>query len=168
MANLEIERKWALECNGKPNVLAPFKEEHAVYQWYIAVDENTQVRVSQRKESYGDRYTLNIKTGNGLSRKEVRIDITYKDFLALIAQCDTEIVPIKKHLYVYRLPYGHELEVSHVDDSWWYSEVEFQNETEASNFDIKPYFDNCTITERTGDKQYAMKNYWKRTRLAEV
>lgn len=163
MANFEIERKWTLE-GGKPNVLAPFKEEHVVYQWYIAVDTETQVRISQRKEPYGDRYTLNIKNGNGLSRKEVRIDITYKDFLELIAQCDVETAPIKKHLYVYYLPFGHELEVSQVDDDWWYSEVEFRDEAEAAAFNAEPYFEGCTVVDRTGDSTYAMKNYWKRTR----
>lgn len=170
MVKLEIEKKWYLKGEGeiKPRPTILLKESHVLYQWYIVADNYSQVRVSRRIEAYGDRYTLNIKNGNGLVRKEVMIDITYKDFLKLIAQCDVEIAPIKKELFVYYYQ-GKELEVSRVDDSWYYAEVEFDNEEEASSFDISDCFDSdVEVINKTHDPNFMMKNYWRRTRLMMV
>lgn len=165
MATMEIERKWSINTSTLPRVHGDtnFKEEHVIEQWYLVADDESQVRVSHRHENKGSRYTLNIKNGNGLSRKEVKINITYKDFLRLIAQCDA-VEPIKKHIYIFTLPSGHELEISQVDDDWWYMEVEFFSEDEAEKFDIFQYVYG-SISDRTGDPDYAMKNYWRRTRL---
>lgn len=166
MVQYEIEKKWSFSSNRPPKVnmeRAPFKEDHIIYQWYIVATDDAQVRVSRRCEEKGDHYTLNIKTGNGLVRKEVRIDITYKDFLALIDQCG-DVKPIKKHLYAYFLPGDKILEISQVDDDWWYAEVEFKSEKDANEFEISDFITGG-FTDRTGDSEYAMKNYWRRTRV---
>ncbi len=108
------------------------------------------------------RYTLNIKHGNGLSREEVKIQITYEQFRELIAQCGDR-KPIKKEFWGFKIAGDKELEVSHVDDSWWYCEVEFGNAAEAAEFDL---YETCNISalDKTDDPEYAMKNYWRRTR----
>ena len=164
MATMEIERKWFIDGMYLPTISseAKFKEDHIIEQYYLVATDLHQVRVSHRHEDKGSRYTLNIKHGNGIARKEARIDITYKDFLALVGQLD-DVKPIKKHIYIYTLPSGHELEISQVDDDWWYMEVEFASTQEAFAFDVKKYV-NAAISDVTGDSYYAMKNYWLRTR----
>lgn len=165
MAKLEIERKWSFITDPTLRIErhVKLKDSHVCYQWYIIATDDAQVRVTRRIEKFGDKYTLNIKTGNGLTRKEVQFDIPYSNFLKLIGQCD-EAEPIKKRLFIYKLPNGKELEISKVDDSWWYAEVEFDNEQQAEAFEISNYI-RGEIADRTGDPHYAMKNYWRRTRM---
>lgn len=166
MANLEIEKKWSFDEDPRDYIKWIFKEDHVVFQWYLVATDDVQVRVSKRLEDNGDRYTLNIKNGNGLIRKEVKIDITYKDFLDLIAQCDGS-TPIKKHLFVFYLPNHRLLEISQIDDDWWYGEVEFESEEEANEFQLNKYISGIAIHDETNNPDYAMKNYWRRTRMED-
>lgn len=171
MAKYEIERKFSFPedpCNILPFINKEntyFKEGHIIEQWYLVATDDAQVRVSHIHEQEGSRYTLNIKNGNGLKRKEIKIDLTYKDFLTLISQCDN-IKPIIKHFYVFLIPNGRELELNKVDDSWWYAEVEFDSEEEANKFNIYDYF-TCRVADETGNPEFMMKNYWRTSRLGE-
>lgn len=171
MANYEIERKFSFPEEDRDMLLlvnkdtTAFKEDHVIEQWYLVATDDAQVRVSHRHEKEGSRYTLNIKNGNGLTRKEVKIDITYKDFLDLIGQCEG-CRPIVKHLYVYVLPNGRLLELSQVDHRWWYAEIEFESEKEANECRIEDYF-LCRVKDETGNPEYAMKNYWRVAHLGE-
>lgn len=168
MANYEIERKFSFPNKNENisdfvNPSLEFKESHLIEQWYLVATDTAQVRISKRYEKDGNRYTLNIKNSIGLKRKEVMIDVTYKDFIALINQCDG-VKPISKFLFVYYLPNGRLLELSKVDESWRYAEVEFGSEEEASAFNIEDCF-MCPVKEETGNPEYMMKNYWRNTRL---
>lgn len=169
MAQYEIERKWILyEGQHFIHPHLQFIGDTYAHQWYLIATDNSQLRVTKKQSTHGDRYTLNIKQGNGLKRHEAKIEITYKEFLTLVNQLDPKTVPILKHTYGYRLSSGHVLDIALVDDDWWYAEVEFDSEEEALKFDIIPYFDKeVNIREVTGDPFFMMKNYWRRTRLGE-
>ncbi len=160
---MEIERRWALENFSRPE--SGFFDHTTIYQWYLLACDEGQVRVSKAIMHFNNndvRYTLNIKHGNGLSREEVQIQITYEQFRELIAQCGDR-KPIKKEFWGFKIAGDKELEVSLIDDSWWYCEVEFDNTAEAAEFDL---YKTCGISalDKTDDPEYAMKNYWRRTR----
>ena len=69
---------------------------------------------------------------------------------------------IEKDYYTYLVD-NHKIEVSQVDNEWYYAEVEFNNEIEARGYQF--LWPELVIEEVTYDDKYRMKNYWVDTRL---
>ena len=72
-------------------------------------------------------YVLCIKSGAGLVRKEIEMDITKDKFLELEDLIGLPLIP--KVRRTYGLPDGLKLEVNHVDEGlpteFWYAEIEY-------------------------------------------
>lgn len=154
----EIERKFLIDSF--PADL-PLKRQHQVYQAYLSLDPEIRIRRNE-KEGQDTAYFLTIKSGNGLVREEVELDITEAHFYALAKMIEHPF--ISKDFRVYHLPGGLELECSLVDkgmrSEFMYAEIEFPNVDAAKNFAVFPIFKK----EVTDDPAYRMKNYWKKTR----
>lgn len=154
---LEIERKW-LTPGWPPNLIP--KRIINMEQSYLHVSENIEVRL-RRKEILTDEepphdpigYYLDIKLGNGLVRPEYSIAISENQYQDIVK--DINQSPIKKRYHIYDLV-GYKLEISCVDNAWFYAEIEFDSVDEAKWF-VCPYGNWKEVTD---DPSYAMKNYW--------
>lgn len=155
---MEIERKWLL--NGFPASIYKTEGEFHICQSYLSTIEEVRIRSMQDlhdKESTVD-YFLSFKTSGDLTREEVEIKIdenTYERIYAMI-----NYPPIQKDYRRYEFA-GFIIEISKVDDSWYYGEVEFENEEVANEFKFP--FTDLIIKEVTDDPDYKMRNYWNRT-----
>ena len=154
----EIERKFLIDAF--PADL-PLKRQHQVYQAYLSLDPEVRIRRNE-KEGQDTAYFLTIKSGNGLVREEVELDISKTHFYALAKMIEHPF--ISKDFRVYQLPDGLELECSLVDkgksSEFMYAEIEFPNVDAAKSFEAFPIFKK----EVTDDPAYKMKNYWTKTR----
>lgn len=158
----EIERKFLI--TGFPTGLEEI-HRHTSRIFYLST--NPEVRASNYSSSSRDDCQLTIKSAGTLTRREVMIDVPRDKFDALKAMVNHDF--IVKDYRRFALPDGNILECSHVDpgspSSFYYAEVEFENEDAALAFDVSqiPTFDH----EVTDDPSWKMKNYWRRTRLGE-
>lgn len=154
----EIERKFLIDSF--PTNF-PLKRQYQVYQAYLSLDPEVRIRRNV-KEGQDTTYFLTIKSGNGLVREEVELDISKDHFYALVKMIEHPF--ISKDFRVYQLPDGLELECSLVDEGmdseFMYAEIEFPNVDAAERFAALPVFKK----EVTEDPAYRMKNYWKKTR----
>ena len=154
----EIERKFLIDAF--PADL-PLKRQHQVYQAYLSLDPEVRIRRNV-KDGQDTAYFLTIKSGHGLVREEVELDISKAHFYALAKMIEHPFV--SKDFRVYQLPDGLELECSLVDkgksSEFMYAEIEFPNVDAAKSFAVLPIFKK----EVTEDPAYRMKNYWKKTR----
>lgn len=154
---LEIERKWLLPT--WPQKIKPIKTMN-MEQSYLYVSDDIEVRL-RKKEAITDEdplydpldYYLDIKVGNGISRPEYSLHITEKQYEEIMKNIYQP--PIKKRYHIYDF-IGYKLEVSCVDDSWFYAEIEFDSLEEAEDF-VCPF---KSWKEVTDIPRYAMKNYW--------
>lgn len=154
----EIERKFLIEAF--PSNL-PLKRACQVYQAYLSLDPEVRIR-RYVKDDQDISYLLTIKSGSGLVRREVELELSREQFYTLV-----EMIPVpfvSKDFRVYQLPDGLELECSLVDvgmrSEFMYAEVEFPSEEAAGRFTPLPFFQQ----EITENPAYRMKNYWKSTR----
>ena len=69
---------------------------------------------------------------------------------------------LKKDKVLPELP-KEEIEMSKVDNNWYYAEVEFKTEEDANNFEFP--FPSLVLKEVTYDTAFKMKNYWKSSRI---
>lgn len=154
----EIERKFLIDSF--PTDL-PLKRQHQVYQAYLSLDPEVRIR-RYVKDGQDTAHFLTIKSGHGLVREEVELDISKAQFYALAKMIEHPF--ISKDFRVYQLPDGLELECSLVDkgmgSEFMYAEVEFPNMDAAKSFSVLPIFKK----EVTEDPVYSIKNYWKKTR----
>lgn len=146
---MEIERKFLI--GGFPTAL-PLLEEAQVEQGYLAVHPVVRIR---RKEKKGVvSYVLCFKGEGTLAREEIELPLDGPTFTRLSALLEAPF--IRKAYKVYALPDGHRLEVSCVDDRFFYAEVEFASVEEANVF-VPPDFLGRDITEVPG---CSMGEYW--------
>lgn len=154
----EIERKFLIDSF--PTDL-PLKRQHQVYQAYLSLDPEVRIRRNV-KDGQDTAYFLTIKSGHGLVREEVELDLSKAHFYALARMIEQPFV--SKEFRVYQLPDDLELECSLVDkgmsSEFMYAEIEFPNVDAAENFAVLPIFKQ----EVTEDPAYRMKHYWKKTR----
>lgn len=154
----EIERKFLIDSFP---IDLPLKRQHQVYQAYLSLDPEVRIRRNE-KDGQDTGYFLTIKSGNGLVREEVEIDISKAHFYALSKMIEHPFV--SKVFQVYQLPDGLELECSLVDQGtdseFMYAEIEFPDVDAANNFAALPFFKQ----EVTDDPAYRIKNYWNKTR----
>ena len=155
---VEIERKWivtdfpkSLSCNAA----------YTTKSRYLAITENTEIRIQHSILPTDNKYKLTYKYGAGLLRREEEFYLSEKEYDEMV--CFSGYDPIVKQLREYYLD-GHKIYVSRVDpgtpNEFLYGEIEFEN-IEAANSYTLPF---KNWTEVTGDPHYAMSNYWDITR----
>lgn len=155
---MEIERKWLLK--GFPSPIYKAEGEYHICQSYLSTIEEVRIRSMEdlHNTESAVEYYLSFKTSGDLIREEVEIKIdadTYNRIYNMIS-CP----PIQKVYRRYAFA-GFIVEISKVDDDWYYGEVEFENEEEANEFDFP--FNGLIIKEVTNDPDYKMRNYWNKT-----
>ena len=155
---MEIERKFLL--TGFPGYYPP-KHTYRIKQSYLSIEP--EVRIRQSIASQGSQamspYKMTIKGNGTLIREEIEEEISADFYNQLIKFIKKP--PIIKDFHLYSFD-GKEIEISHVDNSFYYGEVEFNTLEEANDF-IWPWKD-ILVSEITEDSSYKMKNYWAKTR----
>ena len=168
---MEIERKWMV--NGWPSeeIGLPLLYEQSMRQGYISVRPTVRIR-EEAMTGGSTEYVLCFKSGAGLVRKEIEMDITKEKFLELEDLIGLPLIP--KVRRTYGLPGGLKLEVNHVDEGlptvFGYAESESPTADEARAWDaadishlLARYLDD-DVTEEPGQ---TMGAYWITTRLCE-
>ena len=154
----EIERKWLVK--GFPEGIQPI-DAYIIEQLYlISGEEEVRLRRSAPLPGYPGSmspYKMTFKGPGTYSRKEVEIELVWDQFYTLASAIEGE--PIKKEYHKY-IVYGYMIEISRVDDNWYYAEAEFNNEDEMKKFEFP--WPELIIKEVTYDNFYKMKNYWNR------
>lgn len=171
--NLEIERAWILD-KMPPSELITHNIPHDI--GYIHSDKNGELRVVHRYHSkengmpaYGERYSITVKSGGTLTRKEWEDD----DF----PQWAFDILWVKTKVYIRKTRYfvqykDHKLEIdlyrsrgSHDQFSTWQKsdiagnirlECEFLSEEAAGEFVLPDWAEGAV--EITGLEEYRNKN----------
>ena len=152
---MEIERKFWLE--GFPEDL-PLVRRLQTWQGYLYTDPNeVRIRKSVEEDTGRTYYRLCIKSGGDLSRTEVETELSAEQFQQLCGLLEPGLPLIHKDYRAYRLPDGHTLECSIVDEgAFSYAEVEFASEAEAVAWQPLP----CLGRETTYQRGFKMKHYW--------
>lgn len=152
MQQVEIERKWLMECY--PDL--PHIAEVVQWQAYLSLQPVT-VRIRSVESGEKKEYWLTIKGKGGLKRTEVEMKLDEERFSALSQLVETPSAV--KRLRTYALPNNHILECSLVDEgeptAFYYAEVEFSTEEEANAFIPPDYLGR----EVTGQPGYTMAAY---------
>ena len=154
---MEIERKFKLiEFPHLPEVA--FLDQ---WQGYLATDPEVRIRRTENHTESIETYILCIKSVGDLVRHEVETEITREQFEELASMLDYPL--IHKELHAYRLPDGHVLECSRVDDgAFSYAEVEFASVEEANAWTPPEWLGR----EMTYEKGFKMRQYWSDRSLA--
>lgn len=154
----EIERKFLM--SGFPKELVPFVESK-VYQAYASMDP--EIRIRKKELGTDESYFITFKSDGDLARSECEFPIegwAYDEILKIIDRH-----PIFKDHKKYDIGNGLVLEVSYVENNFYYGEVEFKSVEEAENWAQPAMLSKYILRDITYNKDFKMKNYWKRTRL---
>ena len=154
---MEIERKFKLiEFPNLPEVA--FLDQ---WQGYLATAPEVRIRRTENHTAGAETYILCIKSVGDLVRHEVETEITREQFEELASMLDYPL--IHKELHAYRLPDGHVMECSRVDDgAFSYAEVEFASVEEANAWTPPEWLGR----EMTYEKGFKMRQYWSDRSLA--
>ncbi len=144
----EIERKFLVK--EMPAGLGSYPA-YEISQGYLAVTgDETEIRIRWK----GNKYYETVKSGEGLKRKEVEIELGEKEFNALWPLTEGKRVEKTR----YEIPYGAhliELDVySGALEGLVVVEVEFGSEEESARFDPPDWFGS----EVTGDVRYSNRS----------
>ncbi|MGI5887792.1 MAG: hypothetical protein ACOX6J_00215 [Oscillospiraceae bacterium] len=161
---MEIERKWMV--HGWPDDTVPLIGEYEMKQGYVTVRPTVRIR-EEKPSGKPPKYILCLKSGRGLVRKEIEIEISQGKFSEIEDLIGLPL--IGKIRRVYLTPDGMKLEVNHVDEGmpteFWYAEIEFGTEKEAREWDPSAHglgdYLRDDVTEVPGS---SMGEYWLRTR----
>lgn len=157
---LEIERKLLME--GFPTTGLELLSESLIHQAYLSVEP--EVRIT--RETFNNKrtkYMLTIKGKGDLVRTEVENEISCEQYYELMKIIGKE--PIEKLYRQYRLEDRNILQISQVDGTYIYAEVEFDSEEEAIIWQPSSDIKHLVIRDITDEESYKMKNYWARHRL---
>lgn len=127
----------------------------ALRQAYVAIDGDRTVRVRQA----GDRYTLTVKAGAGVSRAEVEVPLNRADFDQLWALSATRSVDKQRR----RVPLDGHL-VAELDEfagrhaGLRLVEVEFPSAAEAACFDPPAWFGRDVTGEEWASNAWLAEN----------
>jgi CYTH domain-containing protein len=150
----EIERKWLMD--GFPEWI-DHDVEYDIHQGYLSI--NPEVRIRNKIQSNlmcsNGNFKLCIKGNGNLTRTEVQMDISRQEYMELYSLIVGAMIFKKYRRYALG---KYILEISNVDSSFYYAEIEFKSEEEANNFIVPDWFGK----EVTYDKSYKMKNYFVR------
>ena len=161
---MEIERKWLIK--GFPNW--PHKTHCYIFQTYVATYDDCEIRIRYCEPALNHQgktitpYKFTYKSGGDLSRIEVEKELKACEYDEL--KKTISYPAIIKDFYTFQFD-GKSIEMSRVDNDWYYAEVEFINQLEAEVYEFP--WPELVIKEVTEDKEYKMKNYWRKTRLKE-
>lgn len=152
----EIERKFVINEN-IPEYLHPFEKKY-VFQNYLSVDENEEIRIRMQDEEGMKTYDMSYKNGTGLIREELKFKIgetIYSDLSEKIVE-----KPIKKYRQFYHLGVNQLMIDTYLETGTplMVAEIEFTSEEEAKKFNPPPWFGE----EVTYDDQFKNRNLWKR------
>jgi len=149
----EIERNWAI---GEVDAEVIFHEATsvAIKQAYLAVSDDGEVRIrvmagSKEGKVHGTNYTMTVKHGSGMVRREVELPIDELKFNELWEHCEHDIAKVR-----FYIDYGDhvvELDIySGVIPGLKVAEVEFDSVEDAKAFVPPEWFGK----EVTDDPQY--------------
>lgn len=179
---MEIERKWMVhdwpekeagtrlsESDPGNGPLLPLLMEQSMRQGYLVVRPTVRIR---EEATLGGQthYVLCLKTGSGIVRNEIEMDISQEKFHDIEQMIGLPLIP--KFRRTYALPDGLKLEVNHVDigepTEFWYAEVEYPTEGAARNWNpasvgLAAYL-NDDVSDQPGQ---SMGEYWEQTRLGK-
>jgi len=147
----EIERKFLVKET--PQGLESFPASE-ISQGYLAVtDDDTEIRIRRK----GKKYYETVKSGKGLKRKEVEVEIGEKAFRSLWPLTEGKRVGKTR----YEIPYGGlviELDVySGALEGLVVAEVEFASEEDSARFTPPGWFgEEVTHDARYGNKHLAL------------
>lgn len=168
---MEIERKWVLK--NIPKEMIKCAHMNLIEQGYLSLTPEIRIRCAYKL--FADPlYVMTIKSEakeNGLMRDENEIDLTVNQYLELKRIIGLPM--ILKQYYRYNINDSNLiLEVNIVDsgteNEFYYAEVEFENITDATVFNLPQWFiDECEPVEVTNIKKYKMKEYWNITRISD-
>ena len=169
---MEIERKWMVTGWPPEKLNLEMLYEQSMRQGYISV--RPTVRIREEAMTGGDTtYVLCFKSGAGLVRKEIEMDISEDKFLELEDLIGLPLIPKVRRTYA--LPDGLKLEVNHVDEGlpteFWYAEIEYPTISTARNWkaaDISPLLAAYLYDDVTEQPGQTMGAYWITTRLNSV
>lgn len=153
---MEIERKWLLK--NIPNV--DYADHATITQAYVAIAP-VEVRIRKRLDSFWP-CKITFKTKGTLCRQEIETEIPKEVYDRL-----TDVIakpPIYKDYYTFLID-NYKVEVSKVDNTFVYAEVEFDSIEAANAYEFP--FPDLVIQEVTEDPSYKMAAYWERTRLTQ-
>lgn len=160
----EIERRWLIPHYPE----LPILDEWEFWTRYLFVGEKFEIRLQSRYPRgisiprFEPRHSLDVKLGNGLSRIEEREIITLEQRDTLTP--DDLLQPILKQSRDYAWSMEQQqlmIHASRIDNKEFYmAEIEFPSEDMATRF-VCPFPDWIDVT---ADPQWAMKNYWLKTR----
>lgn len=165
-AHNEIERKFLM--TGFLNKSDFNKIIEGFYkQFYLSISPEVRFRedsqlFDKKLDFWTTSYLQEIKSSGNLSRREIPIGINseqYEEVLKIVNKS-----PIHKYYKIYKFG-NRNFAVCHVDNEWFYGEIEFDTEEEANAWVIPEKLKPYITKEVTYDPNYKMKNYWKRTRL---
>lgn len=166
---MEIERKWMVSDWPAEELALPLLYEQSMRQGYISVRPTVRIR-EEAMRGGNTEYVLCFKSGVGLVRKEIEMDITEDKFRELEDLIGLPLIP--KVRRTYQLPDGLKLEVNHVDEGlpteFWYAEVEYKSVEQAQNWNagaISPILADYLNDDVTDQPGQTMGAYWIVTRL---
>lgn len=143
----EIERKFLVKNPPEDHLSWEYL---TMQQGYLAIDENyKEVRIRQ----VNDKYYQTIKTGKGLSRDEIEIELSKNQFDKLWPATQGKRLLKKRYL---KKEKHYLIELDIYNDKLiglMIVEVEFQSEEESHNFSPPAWFDR----EITDDENYTSK-----------
>ncbi len=162
---MEIERKWMVK--GWPETELPLLHEQSMRQGYISVRPTVRIREEARKGG-PTQYILCFKSGTGLVRKEIEIEIEKDTFDQLEDLIGLPLIPKTRRTYI--LPDDLHLEVNHVDaglpGEFWYAEIEYDSEDQARNWNPRSAgLEDYLTDDVTSEPSQTMGAYWLMTRV---
>ena len=162
---MEIERKWMVSGWPSEELGLEMLYEQSMRQGYINV--RPTVRIREEAMTGGDtEYVLCFKSGTGLVRKEIEMDISADKFRELEDLIGLPLIP--KVRRTYGLPDGNKLEVNHVDEGlpteFWYAEIEYESVEAATSWKPEGAAAEYLNNEVTGQPGSTMGAYWEMTR----
>lgn len=160
---VEIERKFLM--TGFPDNVLELIYKADVQQAYISVEPEIRIRGILYMDGDTD-FCRTEKSEGGIARLEneevLRME-EYNEQIEAIKKLGME--PITKDYRVYNLDGKRILEVSKVDDKFYYGEIEFKSVLQARMWRPDRRLSEYILEDVTDDDRYKMKNYWERTRL---
>ncbi len=142
---LELERKWLVEQAPEAIRSAPAE---SIEQGYLAVGEDgSEVRLRRR----AGRCFLTVKSGRGLVRQELEVEISAEQFDALWPATEgRRIVKTRRVIDLAAAPGDVKIELDEYAgglSGLWVAEVEFPDEETARAFTAPDWFGD-DVTER--------------------
>ena len=110
---MEIERKWMVNYWPPEELGFPLLYEQFMRQGYISVRPTVRIR-EEAMTGGSTEYVLCFKSGAGLVRKEIEMNIPKDKFLELEDLIGLPLIPKLRRTYA--LPDGLKLEVNNVDE----------------------------------------------------